>query len=265
MRERGILFSGPMVRAILAGRKTQTRRTFKRPRHMPVVGTMKYDPMEHTSWHRAGDGTWVGVEPAATTPESRAEADAFVLQTYPSGGVRCPYGAPGDRLWVREAWQQVFASVDPESNIVDDVTAFQTLNPSYRGALAYAANVGWEDTVEERGFPWRPSLLMPRWASRLTLAVESIRVERAQAISDADVEAEGMNEEAVEALWAAATLKRRAELWPFAREALADRGPLTDWRAIDLWRAGWTLINGRASWDANPWVWVVGFKVVRDA
>ncbi len=99
---------------------------------------------------------------------------------------------------------------------------------------------------------------MPRAASRITLEITGVRVERVQAISDADVAAEGVTAEAVKALWNGATRsERRACDLPVSPEmALAMAKP------IDRWRIGWTLINGRESWTANPWVWVLEFRRV---
>jgi len=234
MRERGILMSGPMVRAILAGKKTQTRRAVRAPEVCP-------DCIAASIPHPNGDG---GMGLFGSAAYLRIPACDHFGEPVLGARVRCPYGAPGDRLWVRETWagDDFYGAVYRADHPSADLKA---------GEL---------DSGEQSIRQWRPSLLMPRWASRITLEVTGIRVERAQDISDADIEAEGVDAEAVDALWAAAKQSRRAELWPFAREALADRGPPADWRAIDNWRAAWTLINGRASWDANPWVWVVSFR-----
>ena len=231
MRERGILMSGPMVRAILAGRKTQTRRAM-RTSHVGYHSFVRWDgePYRRAMMRCMND-------PGIATGDPHL-ASVFCEDNR--------YGVPGDRLWVRET-------------TLDD-GAGEPGNIHYR-ANATAADIA---DLDARGLRWTPSLLMPRSRCRIILAVESIRVERAQDISDADIAAEGVDAEAVEALWAAAKQSRRAELWPFAREALADRGPPADWRAIDNWRAAWTLINGRESWDANPWVWVVEFMRVDD-
>lgn len=210
-KERGILFSGAMVRALLAGKKTQTRRAVKPSVKGCRVGT-------YTSGDRV---TPVNVE---------ADGDPWT-------DIRCPYDVP--RLWVRET-------------TLDDGTEHGNIH--YRADATDADNA-W---LAEAGLKWTPSLLMPRSRSRLTLAVESIRIERAQAISDADVEAEGVDAEAVEALWAAATLKRRKEAWPHGDLMATEPWEFQPRR--ELWRLAWTLINGRASWDANPWVWVVSFR-----
>jgi hypothetical protein len=187
-RERPIIFSAPMVRAILDGSKTQTRRVVKWPAwaqpHPEVFARDLRDGQE--VWYVPGDDQ-------------------------PSKVMRCPYGQPGDRLWVREAW----LTVDGES-------AF------YRAD--YAPDAKGE---RDHGVSWRSAMFMPRWASRITLEVTGIRVERLQDISEKDANAEGV--------------KHSLHLpgGRFARENFAH-----------LW---WT-IHGDESWEANPLVWVVEFK-----
>lgn len=217
MKERGILFSDAMVRAILAGKKWQTRRAVKpQPTHQII--------------RSSDDGEFY---------------DADCID--PGRHVRCPYGAPGTNLWLREA-HAIVSWADGKGG--------ESKKPIYR-----ADKPGPRVFDARSGDRWTPSLLMPRWASRITLEVTGVRVERAQAISDADVDAEGVDAEAVEALLKAAPKKRRAETWPVVSDALHD-----DWiggmRPADRWRAAWCLINGRESWDANPWCWVIEFKRV---
>jgi hypothetical protein len=186
MKERPILFSAPMVRAILEGRKTQTRRVAKQTAngHLKQLGG-------HRRWHPAD-------------PEARLAS---------------PYGQPGDRLWVREAWAYYGG----------DEYLYQQQNECvwYR-----AHDIG--DPVP--GVRWRPSIHMPRWASRITLEVTGVRVERLQDISEADAVAEGIE-----------------------APPPADPVDMPVWRYRQLWGA----INGPKSWQANPWVWVVEFKRVQ--
>lgn len=192
--ERPILFSAPMVRAILAGAKTQTRRAVK-------------------------------PQPDALDPE------------YPS-----PFGVPGDRLWVREAHATETWDDDGERVIFR-----ADLGAMWRDGLPGDVFFLASDYIP-RGGGWRPSIYMPRWASRITLEVVSVRVERAQKISDADIAAEGVTE-------------RTAADLGFAPEHVAEvaqhMGP------IGLWQMTWEKINGVESWAANPWVWVVGFRLVK--
>lgn len=192
--DRPILFSGPMIRAILAGQKTQTRRVVK------LVGP---DAIEE----RDDGSLW----PYCVTWAHGDDGEPWYA---------CPYGEPGDRLWVRETWAQ-------EDARDLGLGASQTL---YRATASDA-----EAALVQR---WRPSIHMPRWASRLTLEVTSVRVERLQDITEDDARAEGAAAEPSEAL-------ADSPVGLSAREAFADL---------------WASINGPASWAANPWVWVVGFK-----
>ena len=185
MRERPILFSAPMVRAILAGTKTQTRRIMK-PRR----------------------DRYVGCELALN--ELAGEVNAGDYTNAPM--------APGDRLWVREAHY----IIGEQSEV-----CFRATNDS-----SQSPPISWPG-------PWRPSIHMPRWASRITLEVTGVRVERLHEISNDDAKAEG------------------AEFW-------RDDGTLTGLPPCSAHRYEfedlWTSINGADSWNANPWIWVVSFR-----
>ena len=196
MKERPILFSAPMVRAILSGQKTQTRRAAKPVRHPDLGNT--YDP------------------------------GALVLEHEPQHVIdrACPYGQPGDRLWVRETW------MDLSGTGVEPITGSRS-RYAYR-ADTPAGSYG-DETRKEYGLKWRPSIFMPRGASRILLEIVSVRVERLNDISEADLEAEGIQE-------------------------LIDAGVDHDGTPLDTYRVLWESINGANSWDKNPWVWVVEFK-----
>lgn len=189
MKERPILFNAAMVRAILDGRKTQTRRVVKH--HPSDDGNMCL--VDH------GDGWW---------PYRSDDSESPVVNGGDEIPYSCPYGQPGDRLWVRETWAKV--SGDREEP----------------DAIAYRAD------SENQAEVWTPSIHMPRWASRITLEVVSVRVERLQDISRGDAMAEGC---------------------PFPNMAEGDDP--RKWYA-DLWEQ----INGPGSWAENPWVWVVEFR-----
>jgi len=187
MKERPILFSGEMVRAILEGRKTMTRRVVKLPRwalpgSLECDGTIPFWPMAEDMY---GD----------------------------SKRIECPYGQVGDLLWVKET----FAQVDGDE-------------------LYFRASDS-ELTEEEReeGMKWKPSIFMPRWASRITLEIVSVMVERLQDITEEDAKAEGTH------------LYRRTR-------------PDTEYR--ENYRTLWEKINGAESWAANPYVWVIEFKKI---
>ncbi len=212
LRSRPVLFSGPMIRALLDGRKTQTRRAVRNvdTEEHPYVGTFD---------ERDGLPVIVFSDAPGDAVLSRVEA-------------KCPYGKPGDLLWVRETWCQGHER-DADLNFVPDGDGYKS-TVWYRAATP---ELRWYDDYErETNVPWRPSIHMPRWASRLTLEVTGVRVERLQEISADDCRAEG-------------ALLAEAIYWPTA--------------AVSTYRDLWQSINGPESWDANPWVWVLEFKVHR--
>lgn len=207
MRERPILFSGPMVRAILDGRKTQTRRivTGDQTRLVVMRGTV--------FWEGYGDG--------GTGSRDRI--------------VRCPYGAPGDRLWVRETHAQF--SVGNRTGFAPQCVAYRATCDA-DGSFDYVNNG--DEIMRLKVTKWTPAIHMPRWASRITLEVTGVRVERLQAISEEDARAEGVD--------------------------LSDPLVATCWGAIERFSFLWDGINGtRAPWSSNPWVWVVEFRRVEAA
>lgn len=196
MTDRPILFSGPMVRALLEGRKTQTRRV------------LKVQPPESC--------TFAGFYSVPLTGAFQCRLQGNeTLHTQKIGY------APGDRLWVRETW----AKVGDEQ---DDIHAC----PDMRIPAYYRA-----DMVDPERQRWRPSIFMPRWASRLTLAVTDVRVQRLQDISEDDARAEGVE--------------------PYTPTCPDDDTPAAD-AFMDLWDS---LNADRAPWDSNPWICAVSFVV----
>ncbi|MEV1669113.1 hypothetical protein ABZQ64_02195 [Pseudomonas aeruginosa] len=217
MKERPILFTGPMVRAILEGRKTVTRRVMKP--QPDFLGSM--------------------VDP--NTPFKTLDAGLHARIT-------CPYGEPGDRLWVREAWH---VGKPHDKTAPADILA--PLLAEGRGITVLYTAGGWQSVGpagrEEPIYPddqplpdWagkgRPSIHMPRWASRILLELTAVRVERLQDISEEQARAEG---------------------YPAERECETGGSGLDAW----LWfRSLWGEINGPEAFTANPWVWVIEFKRV---
>lgn len=216
MRERPILFSGPMVRAILDGTKTQTRR---------VVGLDTLQPSTTSGY----EWTFRGKAPVRSiAQQKRAAGGCWQDLTAGQFLALCPYGEPGDRLWVKETYALHHA--------------WDAHPPSAGGA---ASKRVWHradapDAIDGRG-RWRQSIHMPRWASRLTLGVTSVRVERLHDITEDDARAEG-----VEPSYGKGWDGQRAQILS-ARDGFAHL---------------WTSINGSESWVANPFVWVVCFKRV---
>lgn len=215
MRERPILFSGPMVRALLADTKTQTRRAAK------VESTLGIDSI--LAPRRAG-----GHAATYLLPDQAAEAAAC-----------CPYGRPGDRLWVREAFRFP-ASLD---HLSPSVCGDKALDAGYRTPWAPTQfEADGSRTGEWRGFDTppektkpgklRPGIHMPRWASRIALDIKAVRVERLQDISDPDALAEGCSHDDM----------RHGD------------------RLASVYARLWEDINGPGAWAQNPWVWVVEFE-----
>ncbi|ARG86775.1 hypothetical protein [Pseudomonas aeruginosa] len=205
MKERPILFTGPMVRAILEGRKTVTRRVVKP--QPDFLGSM--------------------VDP--NTPFKPLDAGLHARIT-------CPYGEPGDRLWVREAW-----AADAQ------VDAIAPHDLSQGEPIWYPADLSVRQTAcsmisKGRG---RSSIHMPRWASRILLEITAVRVERLQDISEEQALAEGVHGEPCD----------------HARQACSDIGCWGD-TAKGAFGFLWEQLNGAGAWQANPWVWVVEFKRV---
>ncbi len=200
MKERPILFSGPMVRAILDGRKTQTRRVWR------------YQPLD--------------VLPM------RVPDEWITLDTVnPNHGhvVRCRFGRGGDRLWVRETWGAVWPNPDEPAELRDCHIEYRADLPE--DCTDYPGQWPAEDARGNDDAPkWRSPMHMPRWASRLTLEIKAVRVERLQAITVRD---------AIEETGALPALFSRLD-------------------PRDYFAHVWNAINGkRAPWASNPWVWVI--------
>jgi hypothetical protein len=225
MKERPILFSGPMVRALLDGSKTQTRRLAVTKRSgIEFIGG---GPKNGADWN---DPTCWGFEDPNTGFWWALRGDETNYQ------LPCPHGAVGDRLWVRETWRGV-VEINPPGKSMELGVA------RYVPDQEYCRRVEYQATQERDGEPWRPSIHMPRWASRITLEVAGVRVERLQDISEADAIAEGIG-------------KTPAGFWSTYGRSGVDGtySPRSSFHCL------WESINGADSWDANPWVWVVEFR-----
>lgn len=216
MKERGMIFNGEMVRAILDGRKTQTRRIMKpQPEPCPRGGHWWPSNVFKTMLHveeemQNGKGGWGGLV-----------------------GDACPFGDVGDRIWVRETFQVPLVHEELFEEYSAYPEKFET--PEY---CEYAADGGvrpeYCDLDDNLRHGWRPSIHMPRWASRILLEITNVRVERLKNISDLDAICEGCS---------TADMK--------SGDCVAD-----------VFARLWASIYGSDSWNANPWVWVIEFKRV---
>jgi hypothetical protein len=246
MRERPILFSAPMVRAILDGRKTVTRRTMK------TQPSEAWQPATYDDVHKMRDDDFVMRKGEPVTigwgPSSWDGEEAYVS----------PYGQPGDLLWVREAWRAPASLDDLSGSSIAD----KCLDTGYRKPwcpLKFEATGDVNSAREWRYFGAKPgeaipgryrhARFMPHWASRITLELTSVRVERVQEISDNQAIAEG-----IERNPEYPTLWKRGDLHGDQNTMKSTGFPKLAFRSI------WEAINGHESWSTNPWVWVVEFK-----
>ena len=230
MKDRPILFSAPMIRALLAGTKTQTRRACKLPASPDHLG--QWEPFLF-----GGQG--------CRDSKGREISGRWTISHTRTGAViGCPYGSAGERLWVRETiraheiteaeaaantWR-IGDRLGERSSAGLDGVVYVADNAFREIANTREASERWMKVNAYRGLRGAvvPGIHMPRWACRIVLEITDVRVERLQDISEADALAEGV--------------------------AAHPDGP---WHA---YRSLWTLINGAGSWDANPWVWVVSFR-----
>lgn len=237
---RPILFSSPMVRALLAGTKTQTRRIAKFVPHDGANLAFSGLSAGHYDTGRIDSG-WV--------LHSLGAGACWIERTKP---LNCPYGVPGDRLWVRETWARQ-AQIEgapkrlaiykadgelPEPTLID-ASGNAVLTP--KGNLAS---------------PWIPSIHMPRAMSRITLEVTGVRVQRLQDVTEADAIAEGMHPDRA--------LRGDDDLTTYEIALAKDReaGTFASFpMAIARYALLWDSINGgTAPWASNPWVWVIEFR-----
>ncbi|HCM6826874.1 MULTISPECIES: ASCH domain-containing protein [Klebsiella pneumoniae complex] len=213
MTDRGMIFNAEMVRAILDGRKTQTRRPIK---------------WKQTRFTEIGER-----EDGSKWPWSE-DAERACDFWHP-----CPFGAVGDRIWVRETFCPV-----------DDTQYGGEKWVDYRATPRYEAShpAGWDSAPNDaEALKWRPSIHMPRWASRILLEITDVRVERLNAISEEDATAEGV--------------PPAGSLLPdYPGTFLTPKGDFAT--AKVAFQRLWESIYGEESWKANGWVWVISFKRV---
>ena len=229
-KERGMLFTAPMVRAILDSSKTQTRRVVK---PIPQMVT------------ESNIATWDGDA-------------AALMRLFDQVGRGCPYGHSGDRLWVRETWQG-YRQTNYEYDEWEEMESPKdrhdnTYVPVYR--------------ADDKSYPekWLPAIHMPREFSRINLEITGVRVERLQDISEADAAAEGIAPNWIGSDLTGWDPNQHGYL-PHDCDAEGDV-PGVDiyddcWTAKRCFQRLWESINGAGSWAANPWVWVIEFRRIK--
>ncbi|OVV33149.1 hypothetical protein [Klebsiella pneumoniae] len=223
MKERGMIFNGEMTRAILDGRKTQTRREVKLNLDISCLATT-YDWATSLAANHYQALTEEQIQQKAES--LRGVIHPVILGNGQMVSIICPHGKPGDRIWVRETFCPV-----------DDTQYGGEKWVDYRATPRYEAThpAGWDSAPNDtEALKWRPSIHMPRWASRILLEITDVRVERLKSISDGDAIREGCS---------IADMK--------SGDCVAD-----------VFARLWASIYGAESWNANPWVWVIEFKRV---
>ena len=210
MTERGMIFNAEMVRALLSGRKTQTRRIIKPQPEATLSGSLS--------------GKWLS-----------RPLNGLLLPKIEDIAIHCPFGVVGDRIWVRETFQGPLFDYDLMDSYCKDPTPFE--KPEF---CVYKADgvpaPEFYDADDELHCCWRPSIHMPRWASRILLEITNVRVERLKSISDGDAIREGCS---------TADMK--------SGDCVAD-----------VFARLWASIYGDESWNSNPWVWVIDFKRIEE-
>ena len=203
-----MIFNAEMVRALLSGRKTQTRRIIKPQPEATLSGSLS--------------GKWLS-----------RPLNGLLLPKIEDIAIHCPFGVVGDRIWVRETFQGPLFDYDLMDSYCKDPTPFE--KPEF---CVYKADgvpaPEFYDADDELHCCWRPSIHMPRWASRILLEITNVRVERLKSISDGDA----------------------------IREGCSTADMMSGDCVADVFARLWASIYGSDSWNANPWVWVIEFKRV---
>lgn len=240
MKERGIIFNGDMVRAILSGQKTQTRRVIK----------VDFDISDTASTRDWANALAVNCYPMPTPEQIQQKAERLhgvihpvILDDGQMVGIRCPLGKVGDRLWVREACKakELESGLDVVCYLADQAEIPVKAHPLDAGL--------WIDLYRYRGGEGKnvPSIHMPRWASRILLEITDVRVERLNDISERDAIEEGLER--------------------YNDDGIVYYGPYNhgDCRPEIAFSELWKSIYGTESWNSNPWCWAITFKRIEVA
>ena len=216
--EHGMIFTGESVSGIMARTKTMTRR----------IINPQLPPDRVIVDHNNGQIT------VCLDDQTEKFPGPYELKTW-----KCPYGVVGDQLWVRETWRTEERASDMVDGVLFQDGTFRPIEDSGAAAIL------WIDAHAngKYGDDWRSAMFMPRWASRITLEITGVRVERLQDITEEDAKAEVASER------------------PAHGKIVGNLGRAGHWQFRQGFRELWDEINGkRASWGSNPWVWVVEFK-----
>ena len=239
-----MIFNGEMTRAILDGRKTQTRRIMKvQPEHSELGLSRVVE-----SKNGIDDGKYFWSQSDATGLKSRSKPFA------------CPFGTVGDRIWVRETWailgNEDGCCIDWEGNLckADKRSAARIYRasceqrPGDYGLWSIPDDADWKPHTKDHQFEgaWRPSIHMPRWASRITLEITNVGVQRLQDISSGDAVREGICQLPASGRYCVSPGDQY-----FGGASLS---------AKEVYSWLWSSIYGEENWKANPWVWVIEFK-----
>ncbi len=222
MKERPILFNADMVGAVLDGRKTQTRRIIQSP-----AKNMQASGHKVIEYREPGD-KWYGEHVFSMRNQSGTWCD-YTKEQFPA---KCPFGAVGDRLWVRETFRVHSRATDVATLVYKASEQQSWTQQTHRVPIEKCNKPAVVDT-------WTPSIHMPRWASRITLEITGVRVERLNSMTEKDALAEGClgGHDSIPGYQYSAT-------------------PHEHFHHV------WQSIYGADSWQANPWVWVIEFKRV---
>jgi hypothetical protein len=239
--EKPILFTAAMVRAILNRKKTQTRRVIK---------------------FKDGIVPWYCYGSILESTDRNRKPGDFIfgnqldpVLSYPTFYSRPKY-LPGYILWVKETFQAVHITGDPDDFLyANNIPKSPHLEPwkNYWTPI-YEAAGDWDKSVEDRGFPWRPSIYMPKWASRIRLKITKVRAERVQSITNADAFAEGSTKRFNSFIKTDCFNMDWSDLRYFSKSP------------VESFRCYWNKINTKRGygWETNPWVWVYEFEVLNE-
>lgn len=228
MKERGMIFNGEMVRAILDGRKTQTRREIKLNLDIACLATTYDWATSLAANHHQG----LTEEQIQQKAESlRGVIHPVILDNGQMVSIICPHGKPGDRIWVRETWAEAGASAP-------DLKLYRANYPEHVPSI-------YENVPPAEEIRWTPSIHMPHTASRILLEITDVRVERLNSIHDVDAMREGMQ-----------------NLTTCSHADFGIPGVVNAQHPVRAFQLLWESIYGADNWKANPWVWVIEFKRV---